>query len=317
MNPPPLKVAFAGTPEFALPSLQSLIDSAHEVISVYTQPDRPAGRGKQLRASPVKQLAQRHQLAIYQPQNFKDVADIETLKKQQPDVLVVVAYGLILPQPILDIPRYGCLNVHASLLPRWRGAAPIQRAILAGDSQTGVSIMQMAAGLDTGGILDKTAVPIPADSSAQDLHDVLAQSGAAALLNVVDRIADNTLSAPQAQDEALASYAHKLSKQEARIDWSQDAIHIDRQIRAFNPWPVAFTSFSGQPLRIWKAAIQPQDHAAEPGNILSMDNAKLQIAAGKDSIILLEVQPAGKRRMPIADFIHARKRLLAPGQLLK
>jgi len=317
----PLRVVFAGTPEFALPTLQALIDGPHKVVAAYTQPDRPAGRGKRLRASPVKQLAAQHDIPVYQPENFpknidKDPVDIEVLKGLQPDVMVVVAYGLILPGTVLGIPRYGCLNVHASLLPRWRGAAPIQRAILAGDGKSGVTIMQMECGLDTGDMLAKTTTPITADDTAQTLHDRLANTGAQALLDMVNQIAQGTPPAHEAQDNARATYAEKLSKQEAEINWAEDAITIDRRIRAYNPWPVAFTTFSGQPLRVWKACLKNGDHTGKPGEIMSLENNEIRVATGDGQLALQEVQPAGKQRMPVADFLNARRQQLGPGTLL-
>lgn len=316
MNNSSLKIIFAGTPEFAVPTLQALINSPHQVISVYTQPDRPAGRGRKLTPSPVKEIAENNNLTLYQPEHFKEQRDIEALYAQQPDIMIVVAYGLILPPAVLEIPTFGCLNVHASLLPRWRGAAPIQRAILAGDRQTGVTIMQMDAGLDTGATLKTATVEISADETGQSLHDRLGKIGTQALLEVVDAIA--TGHSPQAvdQDDALAIYAHKVNKAEAEIDWSQNAKQLDRLVRAFNPSPVAYTHHAGQSLRIWQARPEMSAIAAQPGTVVSLDDGEIRVATGGGSLVLLQVQPAGKRRMRAADFINARHESLQPGTSL-
>jgi len=312
----PLKIIFAGTPEFSVPTLKILIDSPHQVVSVYTQPDRPAGRGRQPRPSPVKQMAESARIPVYQPENFKEKQAIETLREQQPDIMIVVAYGLLLPAVVLGIPKYGCLNVHASLLPRWRGAAPIQRAILAGDEQTGITIMQMDEGLDTGAMLNTVSTEITMTDTGQDLHDRLSESGAKALLDVVNDIAVGRGPKPVKQDNANATYAQKLSKVEARVDWSLDAEQIDRQIRAFNPWPVAYTEIAGLPLRIWTACIGHDVVSADPGTVISLEGGQISVATGKGVIELLEVQPAGKRRMSAADFINSRREMIRPGTSL-
>ncbi len=246
-----LKLVFAGTPEFAAQHLQALLsDGRHDIVAVYTQPDRPAGRGKKPRPSPVKQVAEQAGLPVLQPLNFKQQQDRNALAELGADLMVVVAYGLILPQAVLDIPRLGCVNVHASLLPRWRGAAPIQRAIEAGDADTGVTIMQMAAGLDTGDMLHKVRCAIGADDTSASLHDKLAELGGPALLSALDQLASGAAQ-PEVQDDALSNYAAKLDKQEGQIDWQRSAIELDRQIRAFIPFPVCYTELDDDRLRIW------------------------------------------------------------------
>ena len=237
---PPLKIIFAGTPDFAASALSALIESEHDVVAVYTQPDRPAGRGRKLRASPVKELALKHDIPVLQPEKLKDAETHDVLRSFNADVMIVAAYGLILPQAVLDIPRLGCLNIHASLLPRWRGAAPIQRAIAAGDKESGITIMQMDAGLDTGDILLLSHCPINDNDNGGDLHDRLAEMGASSILEALKDIESGNTK-PIKQDDALATYAHKLDKKEAIINWKDSAENIERLIRAFNPWPVAFT----------------------------------------------------------------------------
>ncbi len=244
-----LRIAFAGTPQFALPALRALLKSTHRVVGVLTQPDRPAGRGQHLRASPVKLLATEHRLPLAQPPTLKTPEGRAELAQWAPDVLVVVAYGLILPQAALDLPRHGCVNIHGSLLPRWRGAAPIQRAILAGDGETGVTIMQLDAGLDTGPLLLERSRSIGMHDTAGDLHDALAELGAVALIEALDGLADGTLR-PRAQPATGASYAPKIEKSEAALDWSTSAVQLDRQVRAFNPWPIAETNFGNDTLRV-------------------------------------------------------------------
>ena len=250
-----LRIIFAGTPDFAAVALQAIINSGHEVAAVYTQPDRPAGRGRKLKPGPVKQLAMAHAIPVCQPVSLKDESEQQKLRDWNADLMVVAAYGLILPKAVLEIPRFGCLNIHASLLPRWRGAAPIQRAILAGDTESGISIMQMDVGLDTGDILLRTAIEIESHDTGGSLHDKLAIQGAKDLLSALNQVSQQQLT-PIAQDNAQASYAHKLDKSEAHIDWSQSANSIERLVRAFNPWPMAFTLLNGKPLRIYKAEVE-------------------------------------------------------------
>jgi len=300
-----LRIAFAGTPQFALPALQALLKSRHQVVGVLTQPDRPAGRGQQMRASPVKLLALDAQLPLAQPSSLKTEESRAELTQWAADVLVVVAYGLILPPPVLALPRLGCVNIHGSLLPRWRGAAPIQRAILAGDAETGVTIMQLDAGLDTGPMLLERVRPIGSQDTAGDLHDALSELGAAALLEALDGLAAGTLK-PRAQPADGVSYAPKIEKSEAPIDWSVSAIHLDRKIRAFNPWPVAETRFAGESLRVLQARIaEPIGAHDAPGTLLGIADDGLRVACGEGVLAVRELQRAGKRPVSARDFANA------------
>ena len=299
-----MKIVFAGTPDFSVPTLQSLLDGPHDIIAVYSQPDRPAGRGRKTTASPVKQLAVQHDVPVCQPDSFKTAAAQQALAALQPDLMVVIAYGLILPPGVLAIPRLGCVNVHASLLPRWRGAAPIQRAILAGDTETGVCLMQMDAGLDTGGILACIACPIATDDTGSRLHDKLAQLGAQLLSANLAALERGELE-PRQQDEALACYAGKLKKSEARIDWNMPAAGIMRRIRAFNAWPVAETRYAELQLRIWDARVAPGDTDALPGTVLSADKTGIEVACGAGRLRLLELQLPGARAVTAGEFVNA------------
>ncbi|NCA68853.1 MAG: methionyl-tRNA formyltransferase [Sphingobacteriia bacterium] len=311
----PLRVLFAGTPEFAVPTLSALLganateapEPPVRVLGVYTQPDRPAGRGRQLQASPIKRLALAHDLPVAQPESLKkDPAACERLHAFGADLLVVVAYGLLLPEAVLAAPRLGCVNVHASLLPRWRGAAPIQRAILAGDPETGVCIMRMAAGLDTGPVYHRLHTPIEPTDTGATLHDRLARLGARALLEALPGIADGSL-VPRAQDEAQATYAHKLSKDEALIDWGQPAETIARRVRAFDPWPVAQTRLGAETLRIWAAEADPETATTHPtGSVVGTSRAGIAVATGHGVLRITRLQPPGKRNMSAADYLLAR-----------
>lgn len=302
-----LRIVFAGTPDFAVPPLRVLLGSAHEVCAVYTQPDRPAGRGRKLTASPVKQVAQEAAIAVHQPATLKADSAVEALVALKPDLMVVVAYGLLLPQRVLDIPRLGCINIHASLLPRWRGAAPIQRAILAGDDATGVAIMRMEAGLDTGPVFLVRETRIEPRETGGELHDRLAVLGAEALIAALPGIAGGSL-VPKPQDDAFATYAHKIDKAEGRIDWQCSAEEIDRQVRAFNPWPVAFTSLDGEMLRIWGAepVAKPSADNAVPGAVVEATRAGIDVATGDGVLRVTRLQPAGKRMMSAGEFLNAR-----------
>ncbi|MFW1812666.1 methionyl-tRNA formyltransferase [Acinetobacter ursingii] len=304
-----MKVIFAGTPEFAATALAALVQTEHEIVAVYTQPDRKAGRGQKLTPSPVKQLALEHHLAVYQPLHFKASTEEGLAAQQQlaelgADVMVVAAYGLILPQAVLDTPKYGCLNIHGSLLPRWRGAAPIQRAIAEGDTQTGVTIMQMAAGLDTGDMLYKTFYDIQATDTSASLYEKLATQGAEAICKVLEseQSLQSYLHTRQVQDESQTVYAHKLTKPEAHIDWSLDAVQIDRNIRAFNPWPVAFIVLDeSNNLRVWNSSISSfSNENAQIGEIIAIDKSGVHVACGTGAVCLSSLQwPGGKALNPV------------------
>lgn len=299
-----LKIIFAGTPDFATEALKALLSSNHQVIAVYTQPDRPAGRGRKLTFSPVKQLALDHQVPVRQPKTLREESAQASLAALNADLMVVVAYGLLLPQAVLDAPRLGCVNIHASLLPRWRGAAPIQRAIMAGDRESGVTIMQMEAGLDTGPILHTLRCPIHAHDNGGDLHDRLSSLGAQALMEVLPELAAGTVN-PEHQDDALANYATKLDKQESRIDWHQSAQQIDRQVRAFNPWPVAQADFKGKVMRIWESRVVEAEVEAQPGTVVVAGKDGIDVATGEGLLRIRQLQMPGKRAMAAADFLNA------------
>ncbi|MCO7226570.1 methionyl-tRNA formyltransferase [Pleionea sp. CnH1-48] len=311
----PLNIIFAGTPDFAAHCLQALLNSEHNIVAVYTQPDRPAGRGKKLQPSPVKTLALDHNIAVEQPLNFKEEGSVEALQAYEADLMVVVAYGLLLPQVVLDAPKLGCINVHASLLPRWRGAAPIQRAIEAGDAESGVCIMQMEAGLDTGPVWSSVSCPITDTETGASLHDKLAALGATALIDALPDITEQNRQ-PETQDEAQVIYAHKLQKAEAAIDWSLPALAIERKVRAFNSWPVAFISIENQPLRIWSAVALESSSAQPPGHVIKADKEGIEIACGEGSLLIQEVQPSGKRKMAVADLLNSKSHWFTPGKLV-
>ena len=299
----PLRVAFAGTPAFALPPLVALAASRHRLVGVWTQPDRPAGRGRKLSPSPVKTRALELRLPVHQPEKLKTEDAKQALRDAKPDVMVVVAYGLILPSSVLAIPRYGCLNIHASLLPRWRGAAPIQRAILAGDAETGVDIMQMDKGLDTGDVLMEKRTPIANADTAQTLHDRLAELGAEVLMQVIDALPERH---PRRQDGAGATYASKLTKEEARLDWGKSATELARAVRGYNPWPVAYASYQGQALRIWRARAVDSTGGITPGTVLAAGRDGIDVACGSGVLRILELQAAGGRVQDAAAFANGR-----------
>ena len=297
-----MKIIFAGTPHFAASALEALQVNNHEVVAVLTQPDRPAGRGMQLAASPVKQLALQHNIPVLQPLMLKSVEIQQQLAAYQADVMVVAAYGLILPLPVLQMPRLGCLNIHASLLPRWRGAAPIQRAILAGDDETGITIMQMDEGLDTGVMLYKKTCPITPFDTAQTLHDKLAILGAEAIIEALRKLDQGGL-AGMAQDAALATYAAKLNKSEARFDWTQTATQLARAVRAYNPVPVAYSSLNGTTIKIWQASVTEQGQG-EPGTVLAINNRGIQVACGQGALFLEVLQRPNGKALPAAQFVQ-------------
>ncbi|XEG72683.1 methionyl-tRNA formyltransferase [Pseudomonas sp. abacavir_1] len=308
-----LRIVFAGTPEFAAEHLKALLDTPHEIVAVYTQPDRPAGRGQKLMPSPVKQLAAQHGLPVLQPPTLRNPEAQAELAALQPDLMVVVAYGLILPQAVLDIPRLGCINSHASLLPRWRGAAPIQRAVQAGDAESGVTVMQMEAGLDTGPMLLKVSTPISAEDTGGSLHDRLARLGPPAVVEAIAGLAAGTLKG-EVQDDALATYAHKLSKDEAKLDWSRPAVELERVVRAFDPWPVCHTTLNGEPLKVWAARLG--EGKEEPGKILGASRDGLLVGCGEGSLLLTRVQLPGGKPLAFADLFNSRREQFAAGLVL-
>ena len=308
-----LRIVFAGTPEFAAAHLKALLDTPHQIVAVYTQPDRPAGRGQKLMPSPVKQLAVDNAIAVLQPPSLKDAAAQAELAALKPDLLVVVAYGLILPQAVLDIPRFGCINSHASLLPRWRGAAPIQRAVQAGDAESGVTVMQMEAGLDTGPMLLKVRTPITADDTGGSLHDRLAELGPPAVIEAIAGLASGTLMG-EVQDDALANYAHKLNKEEARIDWSRPAIELERLIRAFNPWPICHSTLNDAPLKVLAGRIG--EGQGQPGEILAASKDGLTVACGTGALLLTRLQLPGGKALNFSDLYNSRREQFAVGTVL-
>lgn len=307
-----MRIVFAGTPQFAVPPLAALTASSHEVVGVLTQPDRPAGRGRKLTASPIKEFAIEHGIAVAQPKTLRTEDGRQALREWRPDVLVVVAYGLILPLEALTIPPHGCINIHASLLPRWRGAAPIQRAILAGDRVTGVTIMQMDVGLDTGPMLLQRETPIGDDDDAESLQSRLAELGAAALLDVLAALEQGALQ-PVVQPAAGMTYAAKIDKAEAHIDWAESAVAIDRRIRAFKGWPSAATAYRGEPLRIHRARVASDTlntaANAQPGRLLGVRDDALLVACGEGILAITQLQRAGKRSVSGAEFANGLRDL--------
>jgi methionyl-tRNA formyltransferase len=302
-----LRLVFAGTPEFAVPSLEACLASPVDVVAVYTQPDRPAGRGRKLAASPVKERALAADIPVEQPETLKDAQAGQRLAAYAPDLMVVVAYGLILPRKVLAIPRLGCWNVHASLLPRWRGAAPIQRAILAGDAETGVDLMRMEAGLDTGPVLIERRTPIAREDTGGTLHDRLAALGAEALAEGLARIAAGETLAERVQSAEGVAYAHKIEKAEARIDWNESARAIERKVRAFDPWPTAEAELWNERVRIWSAEAIDADASALPGTIVATGRDTIDVATGNRILRILEVQRDGGRRIAVRDWLNARR----------
>ena len=299
-----MKIIFAGTPEFAVPCLQVLLDSEHDVCAVYTQPDRPAGRGRKLQPSPVKELALSASIPVFQPLTLKTDEDLQQISALNADLMVVVAYGMILTQAVLDVPRLGCINVHASLLPRWRGAAPIQRALMAGDEQSGVTIMQIVRKLDAGDMLHKESCAIEPTDTASALHDKLSALGAIGLVKVLAQLEAGTVQ-PEVQDEALVIYAEKLEKSEAVIDWTQAAADIARKVRGFNAWPVAQTLYQDKVLRIWQAQALNEESTGLQAGVVRCVDKNMDVATGQGWLRLLEVQLPGGKRMPVQAFLSA------------
>lgn len=307
-----MRIIFAGTPEFAATNLQALLDAVgneHEIVAVYTQPDRPAGRGRKLKPGPVKELALKHDIPVFQPLTLKDADAQQTLNELKADLMIVVAYGLLLPQVVLDMPRLGCINVHASLLPRWRGAAPIQRALLAGDAATGVTLMQMDAGLDTGAMLLKTHCPITSQDTSASLHDKLSKQGGDALLELLPALLKGEITA-EAQDEAAATYASKLSKEEAQINWQLSAAELDRAVRGFNPWPVAWFKEGEEVIRVWQAEALSSTEAllengsAKPGTLIEVVKDGLIVACGEGFLKITRLQLPGRPQMQVSDLLN-------------
>ncbi|CUX96508.1 methionyl-tRNA formyltransferase [Candidatus Doolittlea endobia] len=311
-----LRIIFAGTPDFAAHHLDALMRAKQQVVGVFTQPDRPAGRGNHLTPSPVKKLAKWHNLPVFQPASLCTAAGEWSVAELNADIMVVVAYSMILPQAVLALPRLGCINVHGSLLPRWRGAAPIQRAVLAGDDRTGVTIMQMDAGLDTGDVLHKVVCTIQPNDTSASLYAKLAKIGSEALLFTLTQIAAGRVVTEQ-QDDALATYAKKLSKEEARLDWQLPAAQLERCIRAFNPWPISYFSLAGQSIKIWAgSADEGQMSSHAPGTILTVDRAGIHVATGDGVLTLTQLQPAGKKAMSIQSLLNSRREWFIPGTIL-
>ena len=326
-----LRIVFAGTPDFAARHLAALLSAQkasaqqntateYQIVAAYTQPDRPAGRGKKLTASPVKQLALEHDIPVFQPENFKSDEAKQQLKQLNADLMIVVAYGLLLPQDVLDTPRLGCINVHGSILPRWRGAAPIQRAIWAGDAETGVTIMQMDIGLDTGDMLKIATMPIESTDTSASMYEKLAQLGPKALIECVEEISQGQIF-PQKQNDDYANYAKKLSKEEAKINWADDAEHIERCVRAFNPWPMSFFSIADNNdqehnVKVWQSRVEPQQADHPVGQIIRADKTGIYVATSKDTLVLEQLQIPGKKALSVQDILNARSQWFEVGNIL-
>lgn len=311
-----LNIVFAGTPEFGLPCLNALTQSTHHIKAIYTQPDRPAGRGRKMQASAVKQWANAHAIPVYQPENFKSADAVAELEALSPDLMVVIAYGLILPQTVLNIPRLGCINVHASLLPRWRGASPIQQAILHGDTRSGVTIMQMEAGMDTGAMFATVECTITDTDTAGSLHNKLSHLSAEPLLKTVDLLANGEAKA-EAQDNNLVTYAKKITKEEGCIDWHQPARTIDKKIRAFNPWPIAYTHLANQPLRVHQASVVDLAIKATPGTVVQLDKTGMLVATADGGLLIQKIQFPSAKAISVAEWLNSGKTQLQQGIVLQ
>ncbi|PSH22687.1 methionyl-tRNA formyltransferase [Yersinia pseudotuberculosis] len=310
-----LRIIFAGTPDFAARHLGALLSSQHKIVGVFTQPDRPAGRGNKLTPSPVKILAEHHGIPVFQPKSLRPEENQHLVADLKADIMVVVAYGLILPAAVLAMPLLGCINVHGSLLPRWRGAAPIQRSVWAGDEKTGITIMQMDIGLDTGAMLHKIECDIQPEDTSATLYDKLAQLGPQGLLITLQQLAAGT-SLAEVQNETQATYAEKLSKEEAKLDWTLSATQLERCIRAFNPWPVSYFIVDEQPIKVWQAQVLPAGEDAEPGTIIHADKHGIQVATADGVLNITQLQPAGKKAMSAADLLNSRREWFIPGSQL-
>lgn len=310
-----MRLVFAGTPDFAATALTTLLGTQHTIVGVYSQPDRPAGRGRKLQPSPVKQVALDNAIPVFQPESLKTPEAQQELADLKPDVMIVAAYGLILPQTVLDIPVHGCLNIHASILPRWRGAAPIHRAIAAGDGSTGITIMQMDKGLDTGAMLLKTETAIEPTDTGGSLHDRLADMGGSAIAEALNLLEKGELSG-EAQNDDQACYAHKLSKEEGHIDWNQSATNIERLVRAFNPWPGTFTDLDQQRVRVHQATATSEHSQKPAGTVLRREREGIDIACGTGTLRVTRLQLPGSRAQSVSDLINGGKQLLLPGQEL-
>jgi len=307
-----LRIIFAGTPDFAARHLDALLTSEHQVVGVFTQPDRPSGRGNKLTPSPVKVLAVAHDIPVFQPKSLRPAESQQLVAELNADIMVVVAYGLILPQAVLDMPKLGCINVHGSLLPRWRGAAPIQRALWAGDSHTGITIMQMDIGLDTGDMLHKIECAIEPEDTSANLYNKLAELGPVGMLTTLEQLSKGSAHA-EVQDEALVTYAEKLSKEEARLDWSLPASQLERCIRAFNPWPMSYFLIEDQPVKVWQATVLSEPTQALPGTLISASKNGIQIATAEGILNILQLQPAGKKAMSAQDILNSRREWFTKG----
>ncbi|TPG52558.1 methionyl-tRNA formyltransferase [Ewingella americana] len=307
-----MRIIFAGTPDFAARHLDALLASGHQVVGVFTQPDRPAGRGNKLTPSPVKVLAAAHDIPVFQPKSLRPAESQQLVAELKADIMVVVAYGLILPQAVLDMPKLGCINVHGSLLPRWRGAAPIQRALWAGDSHTGITIMQMDIGLDTGDMLHKIVCAIEPEDTSANLYHKLAELGPIGMLTTLEQLATGSAHA-EAQNEALVTYAEKLSKEEARLDWSLPASQLERCIRAFNPWPMSYFLIDDQPVKVWQATVINEQPQVQPGTLITATKGGIQIATSEGILNILQLQPAGKKAMSAQDILNSRREWFTEG----
>lgn len=301
-----MKIVFMGTPDFSVPALEKIIEADHDVCAVVTQPDKPKGRGGKVLFTPVKESAVKHNITVYQPQKVKDIQFIDTLKEINPDVIVVIAFGQILPKEILDMPKYGCINVHASLLPKYRGAAPIQWAIIDGEKETGVTTMYMNEGLDTGDIIDKVTVPISDEETGGSLFDKLSVAGGNLILETLDKLEKGTAVRTK-QDDSKSNYAGMINKELGKIDFNKPAVEIEHLIRGLNPWPSAYTTMDGKTLKIWKAAVVDEDFKETPGKVMECGKDFIKVATGKGSLEIYELQLEGKKRMKTKDFLNGAR----------